>query len=307
MCDKNRAGVLTRETMSALRHTLQTMIKLCPYLMEQLQLKYVLTGKFQTDSLEYRFAQYRRLAGTNYHVSVREIMESEKKLKLMSVLTLQSSSLGRISISKFSKDCLSAASQNVEDVTVTANQFAGALHDLNLICISDDNMHVLVFIAGYVGRKLQRSVSCASCVSEILSPDDMSCDVRPDELVYIHALDRGGLKWPTQALVDIVTLIYCLFQRLLSSEFEKRFIDVPNHKQLAVHLALELLQSNSKLSLNGVCESGHDTLQTLFKPCASKMANILLNNYCKQLNDAAVAAKGNKDKKSRKLATLKKS
>ena len=79
-----KTGCLTKETLGALRHTVRTMVILCKYLLTDLQFKYVLTGKFQTDKLEYRFSQYRRLAGTNYHVSVREIMESEKKLKLVS-------------------------------------------------------------------------------------------------------------------------------------------------------------------------------------------------------------------------------
>jgi hypothetical protein len=59
----------------------------------------------KTDSLEYRFAQYRRLSGTNYHVSVREILESERKLKLMSILSLKLASLGRVSEAQFNEDC----------------------------------------------------------------------------------------------------------------------------------------------------------------------------------------------------------
>ena len=51
MGDKHRAGLLTRETMSALRHTLKTMILLCKHRMEKLFFKYVLLGKLQTDSL----------------------------------------------------------------------------------------------------------------------------------------------------------------------------------------------------------------------------------------------------------------
>jgi hypothetical protein len=131
----------------------------------------------------------------------------------------------------------------VEDVSVTAMNFASVLQDIDSACISDADMRVLVFIAGYVGRKLKEATSCADCINEFLSPDDMSCDVKADQLVYVHALDRGGLKWPRQALVDIVILIFCLFQRLLSSEYEKQFIGVPNHKQLAVHLCVQLLQS----------------------------------------------------------------
>lgn len=128
----------------------------------------------------------------------------------------------------------------------------------------------------------------------------MTCDVKTNEMFYIQALDRGGLKWPRQILVDIVTLIYCLFERLLSSDCEKQFIEASNHKQLAVFLCLERLQSKSDFDC--VCEAGHNTMQNLFKLCASKMANIVLNNYSKRLNDAAISTKRHKDKKIRTLS-----
>jgi len=307
MCDRKRSGVLTRETMSALRHTLKTMVCLCKYLLVQLHFKYVLTGKFQTDCLEYRFAQYRGLSGTTYHVSVREIIESEKKLKLLSVLSLKSASFGRVSISQFSKDCSVTNSVSAESVSVTANKFVTVLQELESVTVSTDETHVLVYIAGYAGHKLNKSTSCVLCIEELLSSDDMSCDVETNELIYLHALDRGGLKWPRQILVDIVTKVFCIFQRLLSSTYEKLFMNVSNHKELTVHMCVEFL--NTQARLDSVCECGR-SLRDLLKHCASKMANILLNNYCKRLNDAAICAKSQKgpnEKKSRKLATLKSS
>ena len=53
---------------------------LIPYLLNDLKLNYVLTGKFQIDCLEAKFGMYRRISGANYHVSVQEIKESEKKI-----------------------------------------------------------------------------------------------------------------------------------------------------------------------------------------------------------------------------------
>lgn len=164
MCDKSRSGALTRETMSALRHTLLTMTALCKYLLQHLNFDYVLTGKFQTDCLEYRFAQYRWLAGTTYHVYFREIIESEKKLKLMSVWSLKSATFGRVSITKFANSYLTSSEQSTEDVSVLAKQFAGVLQDLDSSGVSDDDIHVLVFIAGYIGRKLNHTVTCTACI-----------------------------------------------------------------------------------------------------------------------------------------------
>jgi len=75
---KQRQGVLSRETMFALKHTVLAACNLSEYLLTNLSFCYVLLGKFQTDPLEFRFGQYRQMSGANYHVAVTQIMESEK-------------------------------------------------------------------------------------------------------------------------------------------------------------------------------------------------------------------------------------
>ncbi|KAH9364421.1 hypothetical protein HPB48_009693 [Haemaphysalis longicornis] len=76
------AGRLTSETHSVLRLTSYCLIKVSQHCLEVLHFEYVLLGKFQADSLEDRFGLYRRLSGSNYHVSVQQIFESETKLRL---------------------------------------------------------------------------------------------------------------------------------------------------------------------------------------------------------------------------------
>jgi hypothetical protein len=307
MADKNRAGLLTRETMSALRHTLTTFNLLCPYMFETLQVKYILLGKFQTDCLEYRFAQYRRLSGTNFHVAVREIIESEKKLKLMSVLSLKSASLGPVSVSQFSADCLNMCDDSVSDLTVLVQQFSAVIDESKSVAISDDDTRVLVFIAGYIGHTVKLSTNCVSCNNELVSQESMPCDIDTDHLIYMNALDRGGLTWPTQMAVDVISRVYMIFQQLVSSDHEKKFSELSNHRAVTVEICMNMLRSQNYFE--GVCECGV-TLLTLYKKCVVKMCNILLNNYCKRVNDSAVCLKAEnaiKTKNSRKLATLSKS
>ena len=62
MQQKVRQGRLSNETLFALKHTVFTFIQLITYLFEKLNVKYVLTGKFQTDCLEFRFSQCRELS-----------------------------------------------------------------------------------------------------------------------------------------------------------------------------------------------------------------------------------------------------
>ena len=58
-------------------------------------------GKFQTDNLDARFGQYRTMSGCNYLVSVNEVMQNEKKLKVKSLLKLYTHSKGEINIKQF--------------------------------------------------------------------------------------------------------------------------------------------------------------------------------------------------------------
>ena len=95
---KQREGILSNETMTALEHTLRALMSVSRYLLEDKNFRYVLLGKLQTDNLEFRFSQYRQLSGSNFHVSVQQLLESEKKLKLLSVLKLVSASKGAVTL-----------------------------------------------------------------------------------------------------------------------------------------------------------------------------------------------------------------
>ena len=78
----NNTACLTNETYTALRHTVNTMVCMLYELLNSHTLDYVMLGKFQTDNLESRFGQYRQLSGCDDLVSVAEVMQSEKKLRI---------------------------------------------------------------------------------------------------------------------------------------------------------------------------------------------------------------------------------
>lgn len=80
------SGTLTKETHGALRQTTRALVQITEYCFTELGLNYVLLGKIQTDSLEDRFGKYRQLAGSQYHISIRQLYEGENKLRLQSTL-----------------------------------------------------------------------------------------------------------------------------------------------------------------------------------------------------------------------------
>lgn len=82
----NFPNKLTRQTHTALVHTIYGITEIVQYCLTELHINYVLLGKFQTDPLENRFGKYRQLAGGHYHISIRQLYESEKRLRIRSIL-----------------------------------------------------------------------------------------------------------------------------------------------------------------------------------------------------------------------------
>ena len=97
-------GGLSAETSSALIHTIRTRVSLIVYLIKVKHFSFVLTGKVQTDNLEGRFGAYRRMSGCNYNVTFAEIIQSERKLRISSLLKLHSKKFGEISIRDYLAD-----------------------------------------------------------------------------------------------------------------------------------------------------------------------------------------------------------
>lgn len=81
-----RRGKLTNETQTALLHTVNAILEIIQTLLKDSFAKFDLLGKFQTDYLEERFGQYRRMSGACYNISVSQVFESERKLKALSLI-----------------------------------------------------------------------------------------------------------------------------------------------------------------------------------------------------------------------------
>ena len=49
---------------------------------------YVLTSRLQNDPIEHHFGLYRMMSGAQYHISYSQILESERRIKLSSMLKI---------------------------------------------------------------------------------------------------------------------------------------------------------------------------------------------------------------------------
>ena len=112
LCDKQtKEGFLTADTYFAFRHIVKSLVKLLKHLLVTMKVYFVLTGKFQNDNLESRFGHYRQMNGGNRLISIQEILESKKKIKINSMLKLYAAD-GEITIKDFLFDLSSVGDLN---------------------------------------------------------------------------------------------------------------------------------------------------------------------------------------------------
>jgi len=77
---------LTQQTTAAVHQTCIALVELAKHMLEDRQFDYILLGQFQSDAIEERFGWYRQLSGANYFVSVRQVLEAEKSIRVRSLI-----------------------------------------------------------------------------------------------------------------------------------------------------------------------------------------------------------------------------
>lgn len=278
---------LTTQTHTAWSHTVYGILQIISYCFNELNLNYILLGKFQTDPLEERFGKYRQLAGGQYHISLRQLYESEKRLRIQSVLTLQSRIFGTINIDSFSDNLHISEVQSDEDfspeIEITSQDFEDIKH----------LMPVITYLGGYCSYIATKKLKCEYCKLNLVSSEDLLVE---DSYNLIKNLSRGGLSYPKETVSHLVMLEYIIFTKLLKHH-EEQFLIILNKHLFLCELVLKYITRENHLQNFVGCENHSEKdIACLIIKCTS---NTLLNNYCKKNNDQLKSSC-----KSRKLQTL---
>lgn len=145
-------------------------------------------------------------------------------------------------------------------------------------------------------------MNCILCQNEFVTEHILELDfVATGEYTYLWDLDRGGLKWPTDWLVEIVTQVYLVFQCIVSPVYETKFLEQPNNKAIIVGLSMERIKMLGLLEGECICGT---PLCNLVKHAVSILSNIFFNNYCKRASDRQNAHSSKTVKSARKISTF---
>lgn len=268
----NTEGIFTSDTYHAAVLTATTLLDILAYAQHIPDVKYVLTGKFQTDDLEARFRLYRSIAGRNYNVSYSEVVESEKKIRLHNIFAHGDHS----DYEKLANDFNENSLHEPVDVCPFESLFESSYLETVKI---DDSANL--YAAGYASHAVAKKISCTLCKDAIL---DAKGSLVGDE--YFDFLQRGGLSVPTGQVKALLFHMCAILQQILRvPSLSSMFFKVKNQKGLLSALTLQSVHADSfSIDLDRECSCGSSNF-LLFSNICHRFANIALNNYTKSVRN----------------------
>lgn len=296
-CD---TGCLTKETHFAISHTTYALMQMAEYCITELKFDYFLTGKVQTDIIENRFGKYRQLAGSHHNISIRQVYETEAKLRIQSLFPglLKSNKFGDLAIHLSHKgDELEESNNNIVNENLRNNV---CINNSDIGNIESD-IPILTYIAGYCCYSVVKKLNCEICKENLTINKQLLVNV-DNSYNLIKTFDRG-LLYPHPDVLNIVMHNYIVVQKLVSKEFENEFLSSANQRDVACNITQDIIVNKELfLDLEG-CRNGHEQ-QKVLNFIIRASTNVFLNNYCKMKNDGLVVAK--QAIKNRKLLTVSK-
>ena len=169
--------------------------------------KYVLLGHIQSNTIEGRFGHIRQLSGANYFISMRQLYESDRKLRTLSLLRYSQISL---------KEIENAAKPREERAAIQEIIFrAKSLYaDMSFnIMPTENDVSVTFYVTGYCCRSLAKSNRCGSCKEiTIASVEYLAPEAEPNVPVnainFFNDINRGGLSKPTKEVFNVGMLCW---------------------------------------------------------------------------------------------------
>ena len=159
-------GKLSAQTFTSIKHSCLALPRIVNYLTKERGFTYFLTYFLQTDALEHHFGLYRMMSGANYHISYCQILESERRLKVSTILNIFSN---RQSNDLTLSDFISSFSATTDDTTTDTSSdidiYLNVIFGLSDISLDTATLQYLAFIGGYCVQQLWKHTSiCSECI-----------------------------------------------------------------------------------------------------------------------------------------------
>jgi hypothetical protein len=271
---------LTAQTFAAFIHTTGALADFSEHLLKKDEFDYILLGRCQSDPIEARFGRYRQLCGANFYVSVRQIVESESKIRVLNLMQ--------------QKCDLRLMNYHYEVDIDVPNWMQESLEKIDLFnfeVIDTADLNVIFYVAGYIGRSLARENKCEKCKEVLLerkTHEDVDLDA--ESITELHQeskrlldmANRGGLSEPTDATFAIACVTFLCYDYIRNNS---QFLQLLKHRTTFVKAVQQRCESEDANFADFKCNA--TATHRLFSKIVFHMFNCFAKNLLKRLNDAS--------------------
>lgn len=285
--EKNGKGC-SAETFLSLRLMCRSLVAIARYLLDECHFEYVLLGQIQSDPIERRFGRIRQMSGANFFISVKQFLDSERKIKIHSLLHhtgLTIADLGKVQEKPASgdDDCDTAAEEEVKTLSQCVD-FSMQLEE--------NELNVTYMTGGYAARHVSRTSACADCSTLLTAQnaeDPLLCEAATPTAL-LDNIDRGGLTRPSSCVFIVCCLSYMSFACLKDSPHFHLVLTNPDAKSLFVSVVCECISlSEHSPILDTLCSSGHSFRVPLRRVIAT-FFNILAKNFVRERHTSSATS-----------------
>jgi len=302
--ERSRQPGLTRETFLALRQTCLALRECATYLLLQRGFNYVLLGNLQSDAIESRFGWLRQLSGANYYISTRQVLESNRKIRAVSLVKFSGFTLTEIddAIQSYCQSSSSSSGQSCDGTTADAMvesltyQTWPSASDANIIC----------YVSGAIARSIVRSTKCDDCREVLINPSDHLEPLELDEALnykastFLDSINRGGLSRPSD--FTFMSTVHCwrVYDEIKSTaDLKDKLLSATNQRSLFVKVIERATENGQLLVDDNFCTKGHDLKELI----TQRFFNCVAKNLAKELT-ATANPPSEQSAKKRKIAKL---
>ena len=209
---QGKHGKLSPQTSTSFSHKCFALIEIVNHLTQNCGFDYVLTSRLQNDPIEHHFGLYRMMSGAQYHISYSQILESERRIKLSSMLKLFSKQQDTEYVNL--RELFQSFSQQPDeqlDSSLNIELFLLVLKIIPNMPLDTSLSQSIAFVGGYALHSNIIFYKCEACLSMLTQDKELEIVDFEDENKLIQLIDRGCLKWPSHIVTDAIIVVWKVF------------------------------------------------------------------------------------------------
>ncbi|CAM1293744.1 Uncharacterised protein r2_g290 [Pycnogonum litorale] len=199
------------------------------------------------------FGWYRQMSGANYYISVKQVLESERKIKTLSLMKFSKVNIGELDVD---------FSVSLSDNDKVLVEEAISKMDNIFSIIDESDMNATYYVAGALVRSELRARRCKNCEA-ILTEDVMVptiCESKFEKWnsvskKFTDDVSRGGLVAPSEIAFNICLKSFNVFSAIQNSDLVKnKFLKAESNRLFFRSLVIE---SGDQISISD-CTQNHN-------------------------------------------------